>query len=311
MCCLLALLSVASLLVGAQGIAPTDLLFDPQARHLFLAGRLPRTLAVILTGASLAVAGLIMQILARNRFVEPATAGTAQSAALGIVVLTLAAPGLPMIAQMAGATLAALTGTAVFLVMVSRLPVQQPMLVPLTGLVYGGVIGAAVTFLAYENDLLQFVDTWINGEFSAIVRGRYEMLWIAGLAAALAYLAADQLTIVGLGRDAAVNLGLGYRQVMALGLLAVSVVTAITVVTVGMIPFVGLVVPNIVSRLQGDNLRQALPRVALAGAVLVLGCDLLGRLLRYPHEIPVGTVLGVIGAGVFLWLLNVRPRHAG
>ncbi|AVO39414.1 ABC transporter permease [Pukyongiella litopenaei] len=303
-------LALASLMIGADTIALADLLHDPQARLLIVAGRLPRTIAAILTGAALAAAGLIMQILSRNRFVEPATAGTAQSAALGIVLVTLLAPGWGLPAKMMAAILAALAGTAGFLALVSRLPVHQPLLVPLTGLVYGGVIGAAVSFTAYEADLLQYVDIWTNGEFSAVVRGRYEMLWVAAGAAALTYAAADQLTIVGLGRDTAINLGLGYRQVMALGLLAVSVVTAVTVVTVGLVPFVGLVVPNIVSRICGDNLRRSLPLVALTGAGLVLGCDILGRIVRHPHEVPVGTVMGIVGAVTFLWLLNARRSDA-
>ena len=83
-------------------------------------------------------------------------------------------------------------------------------------------------------------------------------------------------------------------------------------VTVGMIPFVGLVVPNIVARRFGDNLRATLPLTALMGAGLTLVSDILGRVLRAPFEIPVGTVFGVIGAVVFLWLLYARPApHAG
>ncbi len=79
---------------------------------------------------------------------------------------------------------------------------------------------------------------------------------------------------------------------------------------VGIIPFVGLVVPNIVSRLMGDNLRGTIPWVALSGGLLVLGCDILGRLLRYPYEIPVSTVMGVVGALLFLRLMFGRPTYA-
>ncbi|UMA63611.1 iron chelate uptake ABC transporter family permease subunit [Roseivivax marinus] len=265
--------------------------------------------AALLAGAGLAVAGVIMQMLARNRFVEPTTAGTAQAAGLGLVVVTLVAPGSALWLKMLAATAAALVGTAGFLALVRRLPPQEPLLVPLTGLVYGGILGAATTFLAFERDLLQFLDIWMNGEFSGVLLGRYEFLWAAGAASALAFVYAGRFTIAGLGEDASLNLGLRYGQVMAFGLALVSVITAVTVVTVGMIPFVGLVVPNIVSRLRGDNLSATLPLVALSGAALVLACDILARLLRYPYEIPVGTVLGVLGAGLFLWLLHGRPAH--
>lgn len=190
-----------------------------------------------------------------------------------------------------------------------KLPQTEPLLVPLVGLIYGGIIGAGVTFVAYQADLLQYIGIWMNGEFSGVLQGRYELLWVAALVGALSYLAADQFAIVGLGRTTSINLGLNYGQIVLLGLIAISLVSALTVTTVGMIPFVGLIVPNIVSRLAGGNLRASLPLIALIGAGLTLAPDILGRVLRHPFEIPVGTVYGVIGAGLFLWLLYRRPRH--
>jgi iron complex transport system permease protein len=292
------------------GLAPGELLDDPEALRLLLVSRLPRTLAVLLTGASMAVAGLLMQLLVRNRFVEPTTAGTGQGAALGILGVTLLWPNAPIAAQMAVASLGALAATTGFLALVRRLPPTQPFLVPLVALVYGSILGAVVVFLGYRFDLLQYVEVWTNGEFSGVLLGRYELLWLSGGVAVLAYLAADRFTIVGLGRDASVSLGLAYERVVLLGLLIVSLVSALTVVTVGMIPFVGIVVPNIASRLMGDNLRATLPGVAHLGATLVLACDLIGRLARHPYEIPVGTVFGVVGAVVFLALLYSRPSRA-
>ncbi|RVV98571.1 ABC transporter permease [Mesobaculum littorinae] len=302
-------LAVASLFTGVITLDPGTAWHDPEALRLLAVSRFPRTAAVILTGASMAVAGMIMQMLARNRFIEPTTAGTGQSAALGILVATMLWPTAPLWAQMSLASLAAIAGSAGFLALIRHLPPSQPLLVPLVGLIYGGIIGAAVTFLGYQLDLLQYVEVWMNGEFSGVLRGRYELLWITGALTLVAYVVADQFTIVGLGREASVNLGLNYDSVVIAGLLIVSVVTALTVTTVGMIPFVGLVVPNVVSRLMGDNLRATLPCVALSGAVLVLACDLLGRILRYPYEIPVGTIFGILGGAVFLWLLYAGPAR--
>lgn len=309
---LLALLALAaaSLFVGVIDMAPSQLLRDSEALKLMAVSRLPRTLAVVLTGATLAVAGVIMQMLARNRFVEPTTAGTGQSAALGILLATLYAPDAPLVVKMGFASLTALLGSGIFLLIVRRLPVTQPLLVPLVGLVYGAIIGAGVTFLAYRTDLLQYVSIWLNGEFSGVIAGRYEFLFVSGIAAVIAYLAADRFSILGLGRDASISLGLNYNQMLLLGLVVVSVITALTVVNIGMIPFVGLVVPNIASRLLGDNLRSSLPFVAASGAGLVLICDIVGRIVRHPYEIPVGTVFGVVGAVIFLWLLYAkRPSH--
>jgi len=303
----LAALFVVSLSVGASGPA---IGLGADDLQLLLISRLPRTLAAILTGAGLAIAGLIMQSVARNRFVEPATAGTAQSAALGILLVTILHPAAPLAIKTAIAAATALAGTAAFMMTAHRLPPERPYLVPLFGLVYGGVIGAGVTFVAWQADLLQYVEIWTNGEFSGVLRGRYELLWIAVPMVAIAWWAADRLTIMALGRDASIGLGISYERMMQLGLVVVSVITALTVTVAGMIPFVGLVVPNLAARLIGDSIRTSIGWVAMAGAALVLGCDIAGRLLRYPYEIPVGTVMGVAGAFLFLTLLFGRARHA-
>lgn len=303
-------LSVVSIFVGVIALSPLDLFQDPEALQLLAVSRLPRTAAAVLTGCSMAVSGQIMQILVRNKFVEPISAGTGQAAALGILLSVLLFPAAGLAIKMSLAAATALLGTMGFLALVQRLPPTEPLLVPLVGLVYGGILGAVMVFIAYQADLLQYVDVWMLGEFSGVMRGRYELLWIAGIAAFVSYLIADQFAVLGLGRDMSLSLGLNHRQVMALGLLCVSVVSALTVVTVGMLPFIGLVVPNLISRRLGDNLRVTLPVTALLGGVFVLACDILARVIRHPYEVPVGTVFGVLGTLAFLWLIYARPRHA-
>lgn len=305
----LAVLFVLSLAVGVSPLPLNRVLSDPEALQLLVVSRLPRTLAAVLCGAGLAIAGLIMQTLSRNRFVEPATAGTAQSAELGILLVTLIFPATALWMKTLVASGAALVGTSVFLATAHRLPPAQPYLVPLFGIVYGGVIGAAVTFAAWQADLLQFLSVWTNGDFSGVLRGRYELLWISALMVAAAWFVADRLTIMALGREASIGLGIDYARMMQIGLVIVSVITALAVTVVGMIPFVGLAVPNIVSRLMGDNVRGTLGWAATGGAGLVLACDIAGRLIRYPYEIPVGTVMGVVGGGVFLWLIFRGRAH--
>ncbi|AEV37606.1 Ferric anguibactin transport system permease protein FatD [Pseudovibrio sp. FO-BEG1] len=303
-------LSCFSLLVGVQDVSIANWWQDPQNTDLFLISRIPRTLAVILTGASLAVSGSVIQMLARNSFVEPSSVGTAQCASLGILLVTLLYPGSPLIIKMIVASITAMIGMAIFLTMISKLPVTSPLLVPLVGLIFSGIIEAMTVFIVFEAEMLQFHGTWMSGEFSGILRGRYELLWLCGVLAILTYIVADQFTIIGMGKDASINLGLNYKQVVILGLFILALSTSLIVVTVGMIPFVGLVVPNIARRMMGDNLRASLPWVAVLGALLVLTCDLIGRLVHFPYEIPVGTILGVIGSFVFLYLLYARSTHA-
>lgn len=305
----MAALAFASLFVGVSEVTPAALL-DPassaRAMEILWASRIPRTLALILAGVSLGVAGLLMQMLTRNRFVEPSTAGTVESASLGMLAATLFLPDASILTRMLVSAGFALAGTALFLQILSRVPLRSPLVVPLVGLMLGGVVSAATTFIAYRYDLLQALAAWTTGDFSVVLRGRYELLWIGFALALAAYVAADRFTVAGMGEDFTTNLGLDYRRLMIVGLVIVSLVTASVVSTVGIIPFLGLVVPNVVSLFAGDNMRRTLPWVAALGAALVLACDLVGRLIRPPYEIPIGTVFGVVGSVVFLVLLLNR-----
>ncbi|MDZ7602418.1 MAG: iron chelate uptake ABC transporter family permease subunit [Hoeflea sp.] len=273
---------------------------------LLLTSRLPRTLAVILTGSSLAIAGLVMQSLARNRFVDPMTAGTGQSAALGILAVTILAPSASILFKVLAASAAAFAGTVLFLGLIRRLSPRDPYVVALFAIVYGGIVGSLAAAVAWHHDLLQYLDIWMSGEFSGIMQGRYEVLWLIAVALAVVWWVADRLTILSLGHATATGLGLNHRATLQIGLVVVSAVSGLTVATVGALPFVGLVVPAAVSRILGDDVRRAIPMVALGGALLVLMSDIAGRLVRYPYEISAGTVMGVVGAAAFLGLIYNR-----
>lgn len=308
------LLAVASLFVGVGDVTPADLARavvsgDTESRHdllLVLASRIPRTIAIILAGAGMAIAGQIMQLLSRNRFVEPSTAGTVESAALGILAVTILAPSSSVMVKMLVATVTALAGTALFLRILRHVPLRSVLVVPLVGLMLGGIINAVSTFFAYRLDLLQSLNTWMTGDFSGVLRGRYELLWLTFALTVVAFVVADRFTVAGMGQDFATSLGMNYRGVLALGLSIVAMVTAVIVVTVGAIPFLGLVVPNVVALIFGDNLRRTAPWVALGGAAFVLVCDLVGRIIRFPYEVPIGVVVGVVGSALFLVLLLRR-----
>ena len=208
------------------------------------------------------------------------------------------------------ATLFALAGTSLFLLILSRIPLRTPLMVPLVGIMLGGIINAITTFFAYRYDMMQSLGAWTTGDFSAVLRGRYELLWLTLGLTALAYAAADRFTVIGMGEAFATNLGVNYGRVVAFGLVIVSMVTAAVVVTVGMVPFLGLIVPNVVAMVMGDRLRRSLPWVAICGAGLVLTCDMIGRLVIAPFEIPVGNVLGVLGSAFFLYLVLRRRSRA-
>ncbi|WP_429948067.1 ABC transporter permease [Comamonas sediminis] len=314
---LLALLGFVSLLVGVSDVSVTTLLRlfshndDDLATQVLVASRVPRTLALLLAGSAMAVAGLLMQMLARNHYVEPTTMGTAESAGMGMLIGILWWPDMPVFGKMGLAAVFALAGTALFLGVLRRIRLRSALIVPLVGLVLSGVIESATTFIAYRFDLMQAARSWMTADFSAIVQGRYEMLWLSLGITVLAMLAADRFTVAGMGQEFATNLGLNYKRLVAQGVLVVAVVTALVIVTVGIIPFVGLIVPNLVRLVVGDNVRKSVLWVAWAGALMALACDLIGRVVIAPYEIPIGTVMGVLGSAMFLALLLSRRKRMG
>ena len=194
--------------------------------------------------------------------------------------------------------------------LLAKLKFTDTIFVPLVGIMFGNIVSSITAFIAYEQDLLQNLSAWLQGDFSLIMSGRYEMLYISIPTLLLAYIFAQRFSIVGMGEEFATNLGLNYKQVLYLGLAIVSVVSAIVIVTVGVIPFLGLIVPNIVTLYLGDNLRKTLSHTAILGAIFVLCCDILGRVVIYPYEISINAVVGVFGSAIFLYLLFQRYRNA-
>ncbi|MED1602018.1 ABC transporter permease [Alkalihalophilus marmarensis] len=304
------LLSFGSLFVGVSDISPLEIFgMTDEQKHIFLTSRIPRLISIIIAGVGMSICGLIMQQLTRNKFVSPTTAGTLDSARLGILVSMILFASASPLQKMIVAFLFALAGTFIFMKILERIKIKNTIFIPLVGLMFGNIVGSVTTFFAYRYDLIQNMSSWLQGNFAVIIRGRYELLYISIPLLIVAYIFANRFTIAGMGEEFSKNLGLKYKQVVNIGLVIVAAITAVVVLTVGMIPFLGLIIPNIVTIYKGDNLRENLPHTALLGAVFVLFCDILGRIIIYPYEIPIGLTVGVIGSGIFLYLLLGRKKH--
>ena len=304
---LVIVLGLCSLNVGASRMNLLNVLTaDPDDRisKILFASRLPRTLALILAGSGLAVAGAMLQMMARNRLVDTSTTGPMAAAALGMLVLAILLPaGVPLWLRFAVVSAFAAGGILLFLGVLQRMPLRSALIVPLVGLVMAGVIHAGGSLLAHHFDLSQSLRAWNSGDFSAVLRGRYELLWVAAGLTVAAMLLADRFTVIGMGRDFATNIGVNYSLLMGIGVLLVAMIVGSVVVTAGVIPFIGLVAPNLVRTVAGDNLRRATPMIALCGAALLLAADLLGRLLIHPYEVPSSNLLSIAGCLVFLIVL--------
>ncbi|AQQ52062.1 ABC transporter permease [Planococcus lenghuensis] len=307
----LIILSFISLFVGVSDIRPLDLL-DPgsEETQIFMISRFPRLVAILLAGAGMSMAGLIMQQLSRNKFVSPTTAGTLDATRLGILVSMLLFSGASMMWQLLIAFAFALAGTFLFMQILDRIKFKDAIFIPLVGLMFGNILSSIATFFAYRADIIQNMSAWLQGDFSMIMKGSYELLYISIPVFLIAYFYANRFTVAGMGEDFARNLGMNYRTIVNIGLVLVALITVTVVLTVGMIPFLGLIIPNIVSIFKGDHLRKTLPHTAMLGAIFLLVCDILGRLLIYPYEISISLMVGVIGSFVFLYLLFRRQAYA-
>ncbi|WP_281289464.1 ABC transporter permease [Sporomusa termitida] len=305
---LLVLLSALSILIGAKNI---DLLqLSSRDVYVILISRVPRLISIIVVGISLGITGLIMQTVTKNKFVSPTTAGTVQWTRLGILVAILFFGSETHFTKMAVAFAFSLAGSFLFIGLLARIKVKNAILIPLIGLMLGSVVSAISTYFAYQYDLVQNMTSWLQGDFSLIIMGRYELLYVGIPFLIIGYLFADKFTIAGMGGDFSRNLGLKYEQVVAVGLVIVSMIISVVTVTVGALPFLDLIVPNIVSMAKGDNLKNSLLDTALIGANFVLICDILGRVLLFPYEIPIGMIVSVIGSAIFLWMILRRSNHA-
>ncbi|KGY07577.1 iron ABC transporter [Vibrio sinaloensis] len=304
----LLVLSVLSLFVGIGQLNVAQLLAgDPQSWELLFTSRIPRLAAVLLAGAGLSIAGLIMQQISQNRFASPSTSGTIECAMLGYVLsLVLFGNG----NQLWLIFSVSMLGTLAFVQFINRIQFKNAVFVPLVGIIFGNVVQSVATFFAYKYDAIQNLSSWAVANFANLLQGDYELLYVAIPFAIFSLLYATRISAVGLGKDFAVNLGLNYQQVLVVGVLLVSVMSASVVMIVGKLPFLGLIVPNLVSRFYGDNLRRNIPLTALLGALIVLVCDLAGRLIIFPYELPISNIISLLGGAVFIYFILQGEKNA-
>ncbi|ORT52593.1 iron ABC transporter (plasmid) [Vibrio sp. qd031] len=300
----LILLAATSLSVGVANFTISDLLSgESHATTILFTSRLPRLLAIVLAGAGLSIAGLIMQQIVQNRFAAPSTTGTIDWAMFGYMMALI------LFADMGGwvhlITIFGFSvfGTVVFVRFLQRLKFKNTVMVPLIGIMYGNVVSAMTTFIAYKYDLVQALGSWTVANFASVLRGNYEFLYIALPVSILAYGYANKFSAASVGEAFAKNIGLNYQRIVMIGVILVAILSSSVVMIVGMIPFLGLIVPNIVSLFLGDNMRRNLPWTAYTGVILVLLCDILGRLIIFPYEVPISMIISILGGAVFITLI--------
>lgn len=297
-------LSIVSLFTGVY-----DIHGQADGMEMFFITRVPRTIALMLTGAAMAMSGLVMQLITQNRLVEPTTTGTMEWSGLGLLFVYIIFPAPSLVLRMTGAIIFSFIGTMIFFMFLRKIRLRSSLVVPIIGMMLGAVISAFSTFIGLVYQMTQNIESWYAGSFSSVQIGRYEYLWIIILITILIFVFADRLTIAGLGEDVATSLGVNYDRIILLGTAFISLAVGIVAAVIGTLPFLGLIVPNIVSMFRGDDLRSNLPWVCLLGMGTIMACDILSRVLIMPFEIPVSMILGTVGAVVFIIIL-LRQRRS-
>lgn len=304
-----AVIVVVGLLFASLMTGEYDIFSGGDSRVMFMNVRIPRTIALVLAGAAMAMSGLVMQLLTQNRFVEPTTTGTTEWAGLGLLFAMIVFPTASVAARMVSAVAFAFVGTMVFFLFLRRVSLRSSLVVPIIGIMLGAVISSLSSFIALKTDTLQTLGVWFQGSFTSVYKGQYEVLWVVLIVVVAVFFYADRLTVAGLGEDFATNVGVNYQRMVLLGTALIAVATGVVTVVVGNLPFVGLIVPNLVSMWRGDDLRSNLPWVCLLGIGIVTASDLLARVVISPFEIPVSVILGVVGAVVFVGLILKGVRR--
>ena len=306
----LVILSVVSLFLGVMDISLGGVLRgDFEQVEILLISRLPRLLAILCTGVGMSISGLIMQQLCMNKFVSPTTGATISSAQFGILLALLFMPSSSLWGRAVFAFIAAIAGTWIFVCFIQRIQFKDVVMVPLVGIMFGNVIGGMTSYLAYKYDMTQALSSWLVGHFSLVIRGRYELVYLTLPLVLLAFLFANHFNIVGMGKNFSKNLGVNYNVVLFLGLSIAAMITASIVVVVGSVSYIGLIVPNLVAMFKGDRIRGTLLDTALFGALFVLVCDMIGRTVIAPYELPIELIIGVIGSVIFVGMLIYRLNH--
>lgn len=302
--CLLLGVSMYSLTVGVKEFSLLGLLTgNTQDVNLAIVSRIPRLVSILVTGASLSIAGLIMQTITGNKFVSPSTAGTMEWCKFGIVLAIMFAGGQSKMTKIVLAFIVAMIGTSFFMYILNKIQFKNMVMVPLVGMMLGNVIGSCTSYFSYKYDIIQNMSSWLQGSFSLVIKGNYELLYIGIPCLILAYVYAQKFTIAGMGESFATSLGLNHKLIVGIGMSIVAFISSVVVVTIGSIPYIGLIVPNMIALYKGDNLKHTLLDTAILGALFVLVCDIIGRSILAPYEMSISVVISIIGSILFLLLL--------
>lgn len=325
-----AMLFLLNLLIGSVNIPLADIFttfFDSKnadgtVSAIIFQYRLPQAVTASLSGAALAVAGLLMQTLFRNPLADPTILGISSGASLGVALVILLTGNIAGAAVSSlgwwstiGVSMAAFLGACFVLLLILAISSR---LGSMTTLIIAGIMIAYLTgsitdilkFFSQKEDIHAFV-IWGMGSFSAVGNSKiavYAICVILGII--VSYLLSNSLNILLIGELYAQNLGLNLKKINVLIILASGYLTAIVTAYCGPIAFVGLAVPHLARFLfKTSDHRILIPTTMLVGMALTLFCNLVSRLPGFDGNLPINAVTAFIGAPVVLWVISGKEKN--
>lgn len=313
LCVLVLLSALLSMCLGAVAVAPGDILpallgeSGGTAAQIVRYARLPRTCGCLLAGAALAVSGALIQSVLQNPLAAPNIIGVSSGAGLAAALCGALAPSAALALPIAS-FVGALAGVLLVLFIAEKTGASKLTLV-LAGVAVSGMFSAGTdAVVTFVPDALAGYSDFRIGGLSNLSMGRIiPAFWVIVVAMVLVFSLAGELDVLMLGADTAQSLGVRAKPLRLVLLILAAALAGAAVSFSGLIGFVGLIVPHIMRHLIGEDSLPLLAGCALGGAVCLTLCDLLGRLLFAPYELPVGIVLSLAGGPFFIWLL-IRQR---
>ena len=268
--------------------------------------RLPRNILAVLVGANLAVSGILLQSVMKNPLADPGITGVSTGASVAAIIILLVAPQFTSILPIAAFIGGAIACMLVFLMAYKN--GLKPGRIVLAGVAINTILGGVISYLStMSSDRIQSAMLWLNGSLATKTWADVEMLFvysIVGLIVSL--LLIRSANVLQLGDDAATNLGFNVNLTRLLISVVAVFLAATSTAVVGVISFVGLIVPHISRMLMGSDHKFTIPFSIILGSMVLLVADTLGRTIGGAVEIPVGVIMSIVGGPFFLYLLRKR-----
>lgn len=277
--------------------------------------RIPRILLAGLSGASLALVGTCFQGLFRNPLADPQIIGVSSGAALGATIAVVSGVSVSL-AGLGGIGVCAFIGATLTVLIVYRLSCvggnNQMVFIILTGTAISSMLTAVISLLmSMKREQIEKIYMWTLGSFSAATMEKVMFLLVFFLLCGSVLIAFSKpLDLMLTGEESALSLGVDTPKVKKIVIITASLLVAACVSVCGTIGFVGLIIPHVVRILTGPKHRKLMSLAALGGAVFLIWCDTIARVIRAPGELPVGIITALCGAPYFLLLLWRTKKKA-